>query len=81
MSKLRGRYELKEAARIGLSREDDKEGRVLTRIIMWNSQGVEYEADPRQAEKLIEELGLEGASTAASLSWVRGMLLKTFKNP
>ena len=27
----------------------------------WTKDGLEYEADPRQAEKLIEELGLNGA--------------------
>ena len=61
VTKLREKYELKEAARLGPAPEDDKEGRVLNRIVRWTSKGLEYEADPRQAEKLIEELGLNGA--------------------
>ena len=29
----------------------------------WTPDGIEYEADPRQAERLIRELSLEGAKT------------------
>ena len=32
----------------------------LSRLIRWTDNGLEYEADPRQAEKLIEELELDG---------------------
>ena len=33
VNNLKERYELKEAARLGASKEDDKEGRVLNRVI------------------------------------------------
>ena len=36
---------------------DDKEGRVLNIIIRWTQDGLEYEADPRQIERLIEASG------------------------
>ena len=42
---------------------------MLNRIVRWTDRGIEYEADPRQAEKLIQELGLEnckGVSTPAT---------------
>ena len=55
-SKLRKRHELKEAARFGPAASDDKEGRILNRIARWTTMGLEHEADPRQAEKLVEEL-------------------------
>ena len=58
---LREKYELKEAARLGPAAEDDKEARILNRVVRWTADGLEYEADPRQGEKLVEELGLEGA--------------------
>ena len=56
--KLEEQYELKEAARLGPAKSDDREGRVLNRIVRWTDEGISYEADPRQAEKLIDELGL-----------------------
>ena len=33
---------------------------MLNRVIRWVDGGVEYEADPRQAERLLEGLGLDG---------------------
>ena len=32
---------------------------VLNRLIRWTDNGVEYEADPRQCERLLEGLGLD----------------------
>ena len=49
-------YELTEAHRLGPRPDDDKEARVLNRIVKWTEHGIEYEADPRQAEKLIRDL-------------------------
>ena len=63
---LERKYELKENYRIGPGANDAKEGRVLNRIIRWTSTGVEYEADPRQGEKLILDLGLEGAKSVGT---------------
>ena len=67
-SKLEEFYELKEAARLGPAAEDDKEATVLNRVVRWTPQGLEMEADPRQAEKLLRDLKLdgEGVKTAAS---------------
>ena len=59
-SQLEKRYELKEAARLGPNKEDDKEVKILNRIVRWIAEGIGYEADPRHAKKLIQELGLEG---------------------
>ena len=59
-------YELKENYRIGPGAQDAKEARVLNRVIRWTARGVEYEADPRQAERLILDLGLEGAKTVGT---------------
>ena len=57
---MRKRYELTVGGRLGPGAEDDKEATVLNRVIRWTSRGIEHEADPRQVEKLLEELELEG---------------------
>ncbi len=63
---LEQQYELKENYRIGPGPKDLKEGRILNRIIRWTKHGIEYEADPRQAERLIVDLGLEGAKSVGT---------------
>ena len=57
---LKESYELTAGGRLGPGPKDDKEAIVLGRVIRWTDQGIGYEADPRQAEKLISELQLEG---------------------
>lgn len=59
-------YEITICPRIGPAPSDAKEGRSLNRIIRWCDHGVEYEADPRQAEKLIAECGLDGSKGVAT---------------
>ncbi len=49
-AELEKRYELKESARLGPAATDDKEARVLNRLVRWTPHGLEYEADPRQCE-------------------------------
>ena len=62
VEQLKQRYELTESARLGPGSQDDKEGRVLNRTLRWTAAGLEYEADPRQVEKLVRDLGLTGAN-------------------
>ena len=52
--------------RLGPSPADAKEGRVLNRIIRWCDDSIEYEADPRQVERLVSECGLAGAQSMAT---------------
>ena len=63
---LKTKYELKESARMGPAADDDKEGRVLNRMVRWSEEGLEYEGDPRQVERLVRELGLERAKPVAT---------------
>ena len=65
-AELMKHYELNENYRIGPGPDDGKEAKVLNRIIRWTTTGVEYEADPRQAERLVLELGLEGAKSVGT---------------
>ena len=57
---LEERYELKKGGRLGPAPTDCKELTILNRVMRWTERGVEYEADPRQAERLLEGLGLDG---------------------
>ena len=36
------------------------------RVVRWTEEGVEYEADPRQVEKLLESLELDNANSVAT---------------
>ena len=57
---MQKKYELTENYRLGPGEKDGKEGKVLNRIVRWTKWGIEYEADPRQGEKFIASLGLDG---------------------
>lgn len=46
---------------LGPDKEDSQQVRVLNRMLTWNKDGASYEADPRHAGIVIEELGLKGA--------------------
>ena len=60
------RYELTIGPRLGPGPNDAKEARALNRVVRWCEDRIEYEADPRQAERLISECGLEGANAMAT---------------
>ena len=46
--------------RLGTGPTDDKETIVFGTVIRWTNEGIGYEADPRQVEKLFVELELDG---------------------
>ena len=53
---MKQKYELTVGGRLGPGADDDKEISVLNRIIRWTCSGIEYEADPRQVEKLLRDI-------------------------
>jgi len=59
-------YELTIQPRMGPGPGDAKEAVILNRIIRWTESGIEYEADPRQAEKLVAECGMSDTNTVAT---------------
>ena len=63
---MKKHYELTTQPRLGPAPQDGKEAVVLNRIIRWCDHGLEYEADPRQVEKLLAECGLTGANPVAT---------------
>ena len=63
---IKKKYECTIQPRIGPGKHDAKEAIVLNRVIRWTHGGLEYEADPRQAEKLVNECGLAGSNSVAT---------------
>ena len=63
---IKEKYEATIQPRLGPGRDDAKEVRVLNRVIRWCPQHIEYEADPRQTEKLLLDCGLEGCNSVAT---------------
>ena len=61
-------YELRKGGRIGPGKSAEKEGRALNRPVRWTHGGLESEVDPRQAEKLIESIGLSGDNVRRSVA-------------
>ena len=59
-------YEMTVGPRLGPGPNDAKEARALNRVVKWTDLGVEYEADPRQAERLISECGLDGSKVMST---------------
>mgnify|MGYP002809054106 CR=1 FL=1 len=59
-------YELTTQPRLGGDPGDGTDAVVLNRIIRCYNHGLEYEADPRQVEKLLAECGLTGANPVAT---------------
>ena len=60
-AELERKFEIKTTM-IGLGVTDASEGKILNRSIRVTKDGWEIEADPRHAELLIEQHGLEGAN-------------------
>lgn len=56
---LESKYELKRGGRLGPGPQDSKEITVLNRVLRWTDEGLEYEVDPRQCERLLEGLSLD----------------------
>jgi len=65
-TRLQEQYEFRVGPRLGPGKLDAKEALVLNRAVRWTASGIEYEADPRQCEKLVRECGLEGANSTAT---------------
>ena len=64
---LRKHFELKtEVLGPDVKNGEVQEIRLLNRILTWSDKGIVWEADPRHAELLIEQLGLQGPKEICS---------------
>ena len=62
---LQDKYKLK-TEKLGNGKDDQKEVRILNKIVRYTAEGLKLEADPRHAELVIKELGLQGAKSVKS---------------
>ena len=58
---LQKEFDVKIRGRLGSGKLDQKEIRILNRIVRWTPRGIEYEADQRHAEIIVRDMGLEKA--------------------
>ena len=65
------RFEVKFRGRLGPEQKDDTAIRILTRVISWTSDGLEYEADQWHAEINLQQLGLSKLSKAVNTPSVK----------
>ena len=72
-AELEKHYEIKTQV-LGPGPEDLQQVRVLNRVLTWTKEGIHYEADPRHAEIVAEQLGLRDAKGV-----VRGVITKIGK--
>ena len=75
-AELEGKYELKKGGRLGPAPTDTKELTVLNRVLRWTADGIEYEADPRQGERLVEGLGLDSGCKATATPGLKPLIEK-----
>ena len=59
-------YDITIGPRLGPGPNDAKEARALNRIVRWVDDRIEYEADPRQVERLVQECGMVGCKPMAT---------------
>ena len=52
------KFEAKHRGRIGPDRNDEKEMRILNRIVTWTDEGIDYEGDQRHVEICMANLGI-----------------------
>ena len=62
---LQQAYEI-QTQKVGPGGKQDKEGKVLNRIVRCTADGWEYEADPRHAELIVEQLGVTDSRTLST---------------
>ena len=48
---------------LGPSRNQQREVRILNKVVRWSKHGIYYEADQRHSEIVVREMGLENAKT------------------
>ena len=65
-SQLKSAFEIKVRGRMSEEDGDDREMRILNRIVRLTDQGLRYEADPRHAEMIIKSLGLESGTSVST---------------
>ena len=53
---------MKNRRRLGPDKHDQKSISIVNRCVEWRSDGIHYEPDPRHAEIIIDEMGVQNSS-------------------
>ena len=64
--RIAAKFEVKFRGRLGPAATDDKAIRILNRVVTWTAEGLEYEADQRHAEIIVDHLGLATSAKAVT---------------
>ena len=60
--RVQEKFESKHCGRIGPDISDQKEMRILNRMVTWAEHGIEYEGDQRHVDICMQDLGLTDES-------------------
>ena len=58
---LQKKYKIKTSI-LGPGKGDEKQVKILNRVLTWHEKGIKYEADPRHVEIMVKDLKLEEAN-------------------
>ena len=58
-NRIKERFECKHRGRIGPGDQDNKQMRILNRIVTWTKEGIEYEGDQRHVDICMKEMSLD----------------------
>ena len=76
---MRGWFEVKVRATLGPDDGDDKEVTILGRTVCWKPWGIEYEADQRHAEIIVNQMAGETKGKETSVEEVMQKVLQVRK--
>ena len=65
--------DIKVRGMLGPGPRDDKEISILNRIVSWGNEGIEYEADPRHREIVLDYLGFNGGGKTLAVNGDKDM--------
>ena len=66
------RYEIKVRAMLGPDAGDDKEVRILSRLVRWEKDRIVYEGGEKHSQVVIREMGLEEGSKGFDIPVMTG---------
>ena len=61
-------FEIKVRALLGSDAEDDKEVTILGRTVRWTKDGIEYEADKKHRDMLIDHFGFKDGTKGLTVN-------------
>jgi hypothetical protein len=64
--RITDKYEIKHRGRLGPGDSDDKQIRILNRVVWWNHEGIHYEPDQRHAEIMVKMMGVRDKSSVVT---------------